>query len=328
MPITIAVQPYSGRVPLISDGARVDMIREAIADGTVEAALHGYTHEAVGGRGCGEFASVAEAEQRRRIRRGRQLLQKWLDCQIDVFAPPWYTYDRTTLKVLAEEGFRVISGGQSGVRTHPELLYLPKTTTQLEDVWAVAADAPDAEEHVLLVVVLHDDNFMPLAQLSNPRWPPLREAGSTFQELEALLAYLDQRPRVEVLTLGQAASKYAGTPSLHSRPAGWQGAVLSNGERLVDMARANPVILFVLTVAAPLLVCEGMFLLLRTRAAAVRAAGVLALILAAALATQQLITVIWFSDEFGCRAQMTTLALGVFGLYAMRRDRTRSSRKP
>jgi peptidoglycan/xylan/chitin deacetylase (PgdA/CDA1 family) len=89
-----------------------------LADNGWELAQHGYTHEDVGdGRGGplyldrSEFAGLDESEQDHRVGAGRDILESH-GIEPTTFVPPWHEYDRTTLRVLVDNGFDCLNEGR------------------------------------------------------------------------------------------------------------------------------------------------------------------------------------------------------------------------
>lgn len=80
------------------------------ADGRqFEMAQHGFRHQE---HGCREFGPGRTAEEQRAdILMGRRLLRDCLGMEPDIFVPPSNKYDRDTVDVLAELGFRILSAG-------------------------------------------------------------------------------------------------------------------------------------------------------------------------------------------------------------------------
>jgi len=111
----VGVVPKFEGEPLDADV--VGFLRE-LQDSGWELAQHGYTHEDVGeGRGGplylerSEFAGLDEGEQNRRVGAGRDILAD-RGIEPTTFIPPWHEYDRTTLRVLADNGFDCLNEGR------------------------------------------------------------------------------------------------------------------------------------------------------------------------------------------------------------------------
>lgn len=83
-----------------------------------EIAQHGFKHENIGeGRGGilydnrSEFAGVDLKEQKRRIARGKSILQSH-GFSPKTFIPPWHEYDKNTVLALAGESFTTLNEGR------------------------------------------------------------------------------------------------------------------------------------------------------------------------------------------------------------------------
>ncbi|MCH7558351.1 MAG: DUF2334 domain-containing protein [Planctomycetes bacterium] len=74
-------------VPLTPTKANI--LNNAIKTGTLEVALHGYSHQTNHKRGgYTEFSGLAYDSQLERITKGKNLLEEMLDTQITIFIPP------------------------------------------------------------------------------------------------------------------------------------------------------------------------------------------------------------------------------------------------
>ncbi|MCI0409765.1 MAG: DUF2334 domain-containing protein [Acidobacteria bacterium] len=160
--------PQAG-VPLPEE--KIRLLREALDAGGVEVALHGFSHQTVRrkignaylqpfGRYHSEFIGVDEASQRKKIREGREILERELGIRAETFVPPWNGYDRTTLKVLQDSGFTTLSAARRGpVDLDSSLHFLPRTC-DLQDVQgAVRAARESLADHPLVVVLFHHYDF-------------------------------------------------------------------------------------------------------------------------------------------------------------------------
>jgi len=217
LPLTLSVIPRiaarSAFDPSPQEGLplpeeKVRILREAL-EGGAEVALHGFAHQTVrrriGGRFVkrfsryhSEFVGVDEEMQRRRIREGRALLEDSLGVRIESFVPPWNGYDRTTLRVLQESGFVVLSAARWGpVDLDSDLKFLPRTSDLGEVREAVRSARTAGGESPAIIVLFHHYDFA-----ENNDAP----AGSfTLQRLESLLDWVAGQKDLRVLTLGGAA---------------------------------------------------------------------------------------------------------------------------
>jgi len=96
-------------------------LRDLGSSGAVEFAQHGYQHRYVSTapglltaamrlKSHSEFAGLPFAEQERKIRLGRETLQRE-GIFTDAWIAPAHSFDRMTLQALARSGFRLVSDG-------------------------------------------------------------------------------------------------------------------------------------------------------------------------------------------------------------------------
>lgn len=100
-------QQYCGLPP-----DKVALLRDGVASGTIEPALHGYHHQNYNPEPDGrlrEFAGLAFEEQLRRLRSGKEWLEQACGKSVVTFIPPFNAYDRNTLSTLQSSGFRILS---------------------------------------------------------------------------------------------------------------------------------------------------------------------------------------------------------------------------
>jgi peptidoglycan/xylan/chitin deacetylase (PgdA/CDA1 family) len=203
-----AVTEGSYHVPGIGETRRLGQekarfLREWLAAGTIDVALHGWNHRTrSGGPSHSEFRGMALNGQRTRIQNGRDLLQTALGQKPSVFVPPWNAYDDQTLQALLEFGFTCISANRYGASRSSELRYLPTTADLRELRQSVAAARQSGDPSPIVGVLLHPYDF---AGSGDPR------ADVTWSAFEADLHWLTQQPDVDVLPIGRIAEL---TPSL------------------------------------------------------------------------------------------------------------------
>jgi len=199
---------------------KCSMLVEAAARGTVEILLHGYSHQThVPSRPFSEFSGLPAAEQRRRIVEGRQWLQEVTGQRISLFAPPWHSYDHTTLSVLDSLGFDGIAANAGGV-SDPSLglRYLPETCDLAHAREAIELATRTDDEDPWVIIGFHAYNF----EESSDR------GYTTLDELSELLAWIGEKDGVSVTPLSALATRDADTRRLQAH------------QRLVDSRRWLP----------------------------------------------------------------------------------------
>ena len=148
-----------------------DRLRQLVADDRVEIAQHGYQHlYASGGNPLfgrlygfparSEFAGLSYKEQRRKMEAGRRILNE-RGLATDVWMAPSHTSDRTTLRVLADLGFRAVSDGialypfrLAGLKTFvPQQLWEPKSVPL--GVWTICLHPNNRDRRLLGMISRH-----------------------------------------------------------------------------------------------------------------------------------------------------------------------------
>lgn len=121
-PVVVGVIPYisnnieaadnSVYTHIINDKRRVDVLR-MLLDNQWQLALHGFTHQKVHPEIRSEFISLPYEEQYKKIISGLEILKDTFpNSPVDVFIPPWNSFDEVTVYVLKDLGFKILSCGQ------------------------------------------------------------------------------------------------------------------------------------------------------------------------------------------------------------------------
>jgi peptidoglycan/xylan/chitin deacetylase (PgdA/CDA1 family) len=171
----------------------VALLRQYVASGTIEPALHGYEHRrnTPPTHRPGEFGGQPATWQRDAIRRGRDALSRALDGPVSVFVPPWNSWDTATAAALDDLGFAWCSADahhanyeDGGVR------FIPQTASQPEQLLAFLRSGHPIPAGSILVLTTHPFDF------TGP------EGERYFQSLEQLLQYVDADPDWACVGLG------------------------------------------------------------------------------------------------------------------------------
>ena len=172
---------------------------DAINTGIIEIAQHGYNHKNNRhDRRYSEFAGLSYDDQYSRIKKGKDYLEQLLGIKIKSFVPPYNMYDKTTVKVLDELDFEVVSGDILLGETYPGsgLKVIPNTTTLYQFKKAIESAFKSPEKDPLVVCMIHDYDFASI----NPD-----KGFTTLEELDKTLEWLKMQKGVRTFTFDELA---------------------------------------------------------------------------------------------------------------------------
>ena len=203
LPLTIAIVPFAStdgktpRGPLTEDPARMKLLRDAIAAGVLEPALHAIAPDDP----YPFYEHLSRDGECDRIRLGKSSLEAWLGKPVDILVPPNHQYDRAAVEGADDAGISIISAGAKPpyppVKSWLTVLY--PGPIPIETVRQAAAYPEDC----LIVVMLHPfdlkvNDFLHMAQF---------DATSFGAYVDAIVT----TPGVEVHSMAEIAAKF---PSL------------------------------------------------------------------------------------------------------------------
>jgi peptidoglycan/xylan/chitin deacetylase (PgdA/CDA1 family) len=182
-------------IPLTSK--KGDILKNGLKDGTLDIALHGYSHQTISAEQYTEFSGLDYDSQVERLAKGKELLEGMIDAPVTTFVPPWNRYDLNTLRALEELGFSILSAAIStGPGTEDSKLnFLPATCglAQLRD--AVKAARSSSDTQPVIVVLFHEYDFQEINE---------KRGSITFQEFCDLLNWLKSQGNIRLLSISQA----------------------------------------------------------------------------------------------------------------------------
>jgi hypothetical protein len=203
IPYMVAKDPHDPNpqnvVPLTADKA--DILMDAIKNGTLEVALHGYSHQTCRNRiGFTEFSGLDYDTQVKKIMTGKSLLEQMLKTPCTTFIPPWNRYDLTTLQALEKLNFKCISAGaipDVGLKESSSLKFLPHTcyVTNLRDVVKEARSNPHLQS--IIVCVFHEYELFEINK---------KRGRFTYREFNDLLDWLTSQKDIRVATINEVTS--------------------------------------------------------------------------------------------------------------------------
>ncbi|MGB7217915.1 MAG: DUF2334 domain-containing protein [Vicinamibacterales bacterium] len=206
--LTIAVMPFGDPV-LTSDSGHQDapplspekviVLRNAIENGTVDVALHGFSHEATARwQGNTEFRGLDYISQLLRIEKGKSRLESALGVEVTTFIPPFNSFDLTTLKAVETLGFAAFSAHvdeAADIKDASPLHFIPATTDLGGLRIAVESARTLSDPQPLIVVLFHPTDFLEV---------DANQGSVTYQEFVDSLEWLTGQPDVDVMSMSQA----------------------------------------------------------------------------------------------------------------------------
>jgi predicted deacetylase len=204
IPLTVGVVPnWEGKRLLDDDRGKLAALRELVAGGRVEPALHGLTHRATTPEGVrrSEFAGLPPEQQAERLRTGKALLEDWLGQPVTSFIPPWNTFDEATLTALAELGFTAYSAALSELQRTEPVVSVPHTAG-LGDLRRVLPWLARRGGRAFVVCMFHHFSFTDCSDAL-----ARQHARVSLAELPALLAWCQARPGIEFASVDQVAAR-------------------------------------------------------------------------------------------------------------------------
>lgn len=179
VPLLVAVTPYMSadvRDPfnerffaIEDDIRRIRLLARGLEHGW-QLALHGLTHQSTVAISESEFKGVPPEVQDEKIATGRRALAACFPgVPVEVFVPPWNSYDQATIKCLPRQGFRALCTGdaelarrEEGLTIIPSLM-TPRNLLDYLDSFS-ALDLVDVVGDGCLVITMHQYEFRPLGR--------------------------------------------------------------------------------------------------------------------------------------------------------------------
>jgi peptidoglycan/xylan/chitin deacetylase (PgdA/CDA1 family) len=178
---------------------KIALLREAIAGGAVDVALHGWDHRTISGspETHSEFVGLPFDEQLDKLRRGRESLKRAAGVTTTVFVPPWNRYDRNTIAALTELGFTAISANRYGPGYEGVLKFVPITADMAELRQAIAFARNSGDPDPIVGVLLHPYDFKESGDARGRiEWPALDKE----------LNWLATQPGIKVRSISELAA--------------------------------------------------------------------------------------------------------------------------
>jgi peptidoglycan/xylan/chitin deacetylase (PgdA/CDA1 family) len=209
---TFAVVPFivEGDVHLPGDRKsvplsieKIDILKNAVGQGLIDIALHGFSHQSNRYSEFSEFVGLDYQLQLTKISAGKKNLEEALNARVDIFAPPWNSYDDNTLAAIQKLKFSTLTAGRNGaVSKTTQVKIIPSTCSLKRLPTAIQQARTGTVDHRPIIVVLfHEFEFLDI--------DPQRGLIS-FQEFSNLISWLRSQEDIRILSIGQAAKAIKG----------------------------------------------------------------------------------------------------------------------
>lgn len=180
--------------------AKADILRTAVIDGTLEIALHGYSHQTIDSEYMTELKGMDYGSQLERLAKGKYLLEELTGSKVTSFVPPWNTYDLNTLQAIEKLGFSTISAGMVGEATEDSKLFFLPTSSNLSQVRKAIRDARRLSYFQPIIVILfHEYDFKEIDE---------KNGTVTFKEFSDILSWVTSQEDVRLLKISEATELF------------------------------------------------------------------------------------------------------------------------
>jgi hypothetical protein len=160
LPLSIGIIPFddSGEAFINYTEEELIALKSEISESILEPVMHGYAHlNNEKHKYKSEFAGVDLDIQCQLLKKGKTFLEETLKVPLQVFSPPWNTYDKNTLTALKKAGFNCISSDLAGKSYGKNLHYLPYTLEDFENLIEIVEN--NKSQKGVIVVMFHTYSF-------------------------------------------------------------------------------------------------------------------------------------------------------------------------
>ncbi|MBS2099085.1 DUF2334 domain-containing protein [Carboxylicivirga linearis] len=143
---------------------KTELLDRYIKYGIVEVGLHGFSHfnNSIDINNKSEFKGLHYSKQHQLISSGKTYLDSVFNIDCRTFIPPWNSYDSTTVKVLKELDFKIVSSNINHDFSFNDdsILFMPYQSDIDEvDSYLVNAESLQANTQKYIVVLFHSYDF-------------------------------------------------------------------------------------------------------------------------------------------------------------------------
>jgi peptidoglycan/xylan/chitin deacetylase (PgdA/CDA1 family) len=196
IPLSLGIIPFdkNGIIHNEMNQEQLADLKLRIKSGEIEIALHGFNHsdnELCKGSFLtspvkSEFAKLEYNNQFKRINKAKNSIDSLLNIKVNIFIPPFNSYDDNTLKVLDSLKFAIISSSMDGSASSDKIRYIPFTINDLNELPKVVKKYK--YDKITIVVLLHPYSFKEGANYPNDFSKRI-----DFNQLDTLLNWIKKQ---------------------------------------------------------------------------------------------------------------------------------------
>lgn len=178
---------------------KISLFKEAAKKKVIDIALHGYEHKTIndGSRLHSEFCGGDINQQLEKIKNGKDILEKQFEAPIVSFIPPWNTYDKNTLKALAQNNINCISSNRYQTVSQGEMSYLP-ITLELPDLeYAVEVARNSNDKSPSIIILMHPYDFKESGD---------KRAQYDCNHIDDTLSWIASQPDLNIASISQLSN--------------------------------------------------------------------------------------------------------------------------
>jgi peptidoglycan/xylan/chitin deacetylase (PgdA/CDA1 family) len=203
IPLCLGIIPFDKNGLIHYDFNEEELIdfKSRIECREIEIALHGFNHnynelhkgKLLINRVSSEFAGLDYSAQYNKIRKAKKSIDSLLKVNVNIFIPPFNTYDENTLKVLDSLKFEIISASIDGSSISNRIKYIPFTINDLNELHKVINKYQN--DNITIIILMHRYSFKGGSNYSSDYPKPI-----DFKQLDILLNWINNQKDIYATT--------------------------------------------------------------------------------------------------------------------------------
>lgn len=203
IPLCLGIIPFDKNGSFYNDlnQEQLDDFKTRIRNNEIEIALHGYNHKDndlqkvsfLKNVSMSEFSGLSYSAQYTKLKLAKESIDSLLDIDVNVFIPPFNTYDENTLKALESLKFEIISANIDGSSNSDKISFIPFTLNDLNELQKVII--MHQNDQITIVVMMHSYSFKEISNYTGDNTKRIE-----FKQLDSLLNWIKGQSYIHATT--------------------------------------------------------------------------------------------------------------------------------